>query len=575
MKNQHLYTLGFAFIAAMSFTACNGLGKMAKKASLVQYSVTPNPLEEHGDSVAVSIKVTYPPKYFGKKVVLSVTPTIGGKSFRTATVLGEKAQGTGTKIMYKTGGSFTYSDKIAYSDDMKNTDFKVKATGAVKSKTKEMPEAKIGDGTIITPYLLKNSDKPIVGKDQFQKVTGVVSESQIMYQISSSVVRPTELTSQSVKDMKTWVKTMQAWPYGADWKGCDVSAYASPDGEMSMNANLAVDRAKSASKAYMGIFKDKNTKLDAGTQDAFYHTSTTAEDWDGFRKLVEASNLADKRIIIDVLNRVSDPEQREKEIKNFSKTYLELANDILPKLRRSVMKISVDKHSRPDDLILKMAKTTPDSLSVEEILYAATLTNDWNEKLSIYKSAERVYPKDWRTANNVGYVYLMQNKIEDAKSAFDRAAAAGASPVIDNNKAIVMRWKGDRKGAYELLKKSTAAGPEVSYNMGIIDVQNGHYADAVSHFGGTKDFNAALAKLLNGQPDDAMSTIDGAAPGEKDDAMSYYLRAVISARKGNAEGVISNLRTAIQKDGSLKQHAAEDMEFLKWRTNADFKSVVM
>jgi tetratricopeptide (TPR) repeat protein len=573
MKNQNVYVLGLALAATMGFGACNGLKKMQKKAATVNYTVTPNPLEMHGDSVAVTIKVTYPPKYFGKKVVLTVNPSLGGKNFKPATLLGEKAVGTGTKIAYKTGGSFTYTDKQAYSPEMKNTDFKLAATGVVKSKSKDMPVAKIGDGTIVTPLLVKADDKTIIGKDDFKAVLPRTSEAQIFFVISQSTVRPTEMNNESMKAMKAWVAKGMNHRWGMEFKGCDVSAYASPDGEMSMNANLANDRAKKSSEAFASMFKDKKMALVPAQSDAFYSKVTTAEDWEGFKRAMEASSIKDKDLVLRVLSQYPDGEVREKEIKNMAKTYTEIANDILPKLRRSVMTMKADEKQRPNDNILMLAKSSPDSLSVEEILYAATLTKDMNEQLSFYKAAEKKYPNDWRTSNNVGCMYLHMNKLQDAKTQFEKALAIdGSNKIVNNNMGIVYRWMGDRVKAMEYYKKAAGAGSEVSYNMGIVQIQNGAYADAVSSFGGTKDFNAALAKTLNGNLDEANTTLDGGA--DKEEGLSYYLRAIISARKGDAGGVVSNLGKAIAKDASFKEKAKEDMEFLKWRENAEFKSAV-
>jgi len=256
-----------------------------------------------------------------------------------------------------------------------------------------------------------------------------------------------------------------------------------------------------------------------------------------------------------------------------SETYEELKVDILPSLRRTVYTVNIIKHNRTDEQILALARTTYDSLSVEEMLYAATLTTDMNEKLTFYKNAEKKYPEDWRCANNVGCIYLQQNKLSDAKAQFDKAAKVSANnPVIMNNQAICMRWSGDRKGAREVLNKAKAAGPEVSYNLGLIDIQDGKYADALTNFGTAKSFNVGLAKVLSGDNDGGAATIDGSS--EKEDALSYYLKAIIGARKGNKDMLINNLRTATQKDPSLKAKAKTDVEFLKYRDDADFTGIV-
>ncbi|MDQ3109011.1 MAG: hypothetical protein M3R17_03865 [Bacteroidota bacterium] len=573
MKQSKLYVLGLAVIAAMGFASCSGLGKMAKKEALVKYTVTPNPLEMHNDSVIVTINVSYPAKYFGKKVALTVTPQVGDHKFKAVTLLGEKAVGTGTKINYKTGGSYTYTDKVAYTSDMKDADLTVSATGVVKKKTKDMPVRVIGHGTIITPYLLKNDDKPIIGKDQFVKTIPKTVEGKAFFVISSTTyVNKKDIKGDEMKPAMDFMKMHRTNP-NMELKNISISAYASPDGESNMNAELAEDRLAKTQKDLQASFKDKKTGYEPATQEGFYQKATTAEDWAGFQAAVSASTIKDKELILRVLSTYPDGEKREQEIKNMSATYVELANTILPQLRRSVVTVNAIQHNRTDEQILKLARTTADSLSVEEILYAATLTNDMNEKLNFYKSAERMYASDWRTSNNVGCILLMQNKLADAKAEFNKAASLSPNnAIIMNNQAIVMRWEGNRKDSKAQLEKSKSAGSEVSYNLGIIAVQDGQYADAVTMFGSNTTFNAALAKVLAGDLDGAMTTLDKSA--EKEDALSYYLRAVIGARKGNADLVVNNLKIAIDKDPSLKAMAKTDVEFLKWREDAAFKALV-
>lgn len=549
---------------------------MAKKANTVTYEVKPNPMEMHGDSIAVTVSGKYPAKYFAKKAVVTITPTVkfngGETSFKPVTVVGEKAEGSGTKVAYKTGGSFSYTGKIAYQPGMEKAELMLNAKGQVKTKTKDFPPMKIADGTIVTPLLVRSDDKVIIGKDNFQRITPASSTANIYYVVNQSVVRPSEMTSDEMKTLKEFIAMgMQKGNY--NFKGVNVSAYASPDGEQSLNAHLADDRSKSGSKALQTVFKDKKTKLEAGTKDEFYNKVTTAEDWEGFKKLMEASSIADKDLILRVLTMYSDLDQREKEIKNLSKTYVEVSDKILPKLRRSVLTLNAEVVGRSDEQITKLAMANSDSLSVEEILYAATLTNDMNTKLQFYKRAEQQYPNDWRTANNVGYAYMMMNKMNDAQAEFDKANKLSPNnPIVQNNMGVVARWKGDRKGAMNYYKSASSAGPDVSYNMGIINIQDGDYASAVNNFGANKTFNVALAQLLNGNPDAAMSTLD--ASSEKDAAHTYYLKAIIGARKGQADVMINNLKTAIQKDSSYKTKAQNDAEFIKYRENADFKAIV-
>jgi len=577
MNTKNLKTLSLAVGTAVLLTSCNGLGKMVKKQNLITYDVKPNPVEMHGDSITFSVSGKYPAKLFAKKAVVTVTPVYkyngGEKALKPVVLVGEKATGSGQKISYEKGGAFSYtSEKFAYEPAMKVAKVELRAQGAVKKKTKDFKPVELADGTVVTPLLVRNDEKGIYAKDAFVKSTAVNQTANIYYLINKSDVRASELKSEEVKNMMTFIdqNINNQW---YEFKDINVSAYASPDGELLLNAHLAEDRAKTGSKALQGEFKkNKNKDNTFGKDPAAYKTVTTAEDWDGFKKLMEASNIADKELILRVLTMYSDGEQREKEIKNLSKTYVEVADKILPKLRRSVLTVNVNKKSRTDEMITKLMTSNPDSLSVEELLYGATLTTDLNTKTQVYTSAEKQFGSDWRTANNLGVAYLMQNKVSEAKDAFTRAEKNAANnPIVMNNLGIIAAKAGDRRKAMEYYEKANGAGSEVNYNKGIVNVRDGKYADAVSNFGEYKGFNKALAEVLNGNAGAAAATID--ASNEKDMAMSYYLKAIAAARNGNNTEVINNLKTAIEKDGSLKAAAKDDAEFIKLRENADFKGL--
>ena len=577
MNTKTLRNLSLAVGTTALLVGCNGLGKMVKKQSTFSYDVKPNPLEMHGDSVGFTVTGKYPAKVFAKKATVTLTPVVkyagGEKTLKPVILVGEKATDAGQKISYEKGGTFSYtSEKFAYEPAMKVAEVEVRAQGAVKKKTKDFTPVKLGDGTIITPLLVRNDEKGIYAKDAFVKSTPANQTANIYYVVNKSDVRASELKSDEVKNVQEFIKTNLNNPW-YEFKDISVSAYASPDGEQSLNANLAEDRAKSGSKAMMNEFKkDKNKEQKFGKEESNYVTKTTAEDWDGFKSLMEGSAIADKDLILRVLTMYTDLDQREKEIKNLSKTYTEVSEKILPKLRRSVLTINVNKKSRTDEQITKLTTTFPDSLSVEEMLYGANLTNDVNTKVAIYTAAEKKYSSDWRTSNNLGVALLMNNKVSEAGEAFKRAEAnANGNPILMNNLGIVASKAGDRKKAMEMYDKASGAGNEVSYNKGILNVRDGKYADAVGNFGEYKGFNKALAELLNGNAGAVVSTID--ASNEKDMAMSSYLKAVAAARNNNTAEVINNLKTAIEKDGSLKAWAKDDAEFIKLRDNADFKAL--
>ncbi len=578
MNTKTLRNLTLAVGTTALLVGCNGLGKMIKKQKTITYDVKPNPLEMHGDSVVFTVSGKYPAKVFAKKATVTVTPVVkysgGEKAMKPVVLVGEKATGSGQKISYSTGGTFSYTtEKFAYEPGMKVAKVELRAQGAVKKKTKDFTPVEIADGTIVTPLLVRNDEKGIAAKDAFVKTTPANQTANIYYIINKSDVRASELKSDEMKNLQAFIGTNinSQW---YEFKGITVSAYASPDGELSLNENLAKDRAKSGSKALMGEFKkNKNKDQKFGKEEANYTTQTTAEDWDGFQTLMQQSSIADKDLILRVLTMYKDGDQREKEIKNLSKTYTEVAEKILPKLRRSVLTVNVDKKSRTDEMISKLATTSPDSLSVEELLYATTLTTDQNTQVQILQSAEKKYASDWRTSNNLGVALLMQNKVTEAGDAFKRAeGTANGNPILMNNLGIIAAKSGDRKKAMEYYDKASGAGKEVNYNKGIVNIRDGKYSDAVSNFGDYKGFNKALAELLNGNTGAVATTLD--ASTEKDMAWSFYLKAVAAARSNNAAEVNSNLKTAIGKDGSLKAAAKDDAEFIKFRDNADFKAMV-
>ena len=577
MNTKTLRNLSLAVGTTALLVGCNGLGKMVKKQSTFSYDVKPNPLDMHGDSVGFTVTGKYPAKIFAKKATVTLTPVVkyagGEKALKPVILVGEKATDPGQKISYEKGGTFSYtSEKFVYEPAMKVAEVELRAKGQVKKKTKDFTPVKLGDGTIVTPLLVRNDEKGIYAKDAFVKSTPANQTANIYYLINKSDVRASELKSDEVKNLDKFITENINNPW-YEFKDINVSAYASPDGELSLNENLAKDRAKSGSKALMNEFKkNKNKDQKFGKEEANYVTQTTAEDWNGFKSLMESSSIADKDLILRVLTMYTDGDQREKEIKNLSKTYTEVADKILPKLRRSVLTVNVNKKSRTDEQITKLTTTYPDSLSVEEMLYGANLTNDVNTKIAIYTAAEKKYGSDWRTSNNLGVALLMNNKVAEATEAFKRAEVnAAGNPIVMNHLGIIAAKAGDRKKAMEYYDKANGAGPEVNYNKGIMNVRDGKYADAVSNFGDNKGFNKALAELLNGNAGAVATTLDNS--NEKDMAMASYLKAVAAARNNNTAEVINNLKTAIGKDGSLKAAAKDDAEFIKLRDNADFKAL--
>lgn len=557
-------------------TGCDGLGKMLKKQKDIQYSISPNPLEMVGDSVQFSANGKFNPKLFAKKVTMTITPVLkysgGEKALKSITLVGEKATGQGQKISYSNGGSFSYtSEKFAFEPGMRNAKLELRAVGQVKKKTKNFDPVELADGTLASALLVRHDEKPLYGKDNFQKSYPANQTTHIYYVINQSVVRPTEMKSD---EMKAFFDFMNAnlnsrW---YEFKGIEVSAFASPDGETERNENLAKDRAKSGSEAIMKEFqKNKDKNVTFGKSKEQYNVVLTREDWEGFKQLMEQSNISDKDLILRVLNMYSDPSQRRKEIKNLSKTYEELKDKILPKLRRAEIVALVNKISRTDEQITSLIKSTPDSLSLEELLYGANLLSDPNDKLIAYKNAAARFENDWRANNNLGAVYILQNNMTEAENFIKKASSiAPNEPAVLNNLGIIEARKGNRVAAMDYYKKAGSAA-ETRYNMGIINIRDGKYADAVSNFGDYKGHNKALAQHLSGNSGAVKETVD--ASNEKDMAHALYLKAIAAAKTGNTSDAISNLKAAIEKDSKWASYAKDDCEFLKLRSNSEFNAL--
>ena len=578
MKNLNKFSIALT-VPVLFFSSCNQLKKFIKKQKEIVYNVSPNPIEMHGDSIQFSVSGKFNPKLFPTKVTATVIPVIkyegGEKELKSITLVGEKAVGSGQKISYDKGGSFSYtSEKIPYEPGMKKAKVVIKAIGGFKSKTKALDPVEIADGTITTPSLVRHDEKPIFAQDNFTKNVPANQTTHIYYVINRSDVRPSEMKSEEMRNFITNAQNYLASQW-YELKGIEVSAFASPDGETSKNENLAKDRANSAIKAMIEEFKkinkDKNNKF--GKEKDQYKIVTTREDWEGFKELVQQSNLADKDIIIRVLSMYPDPNQRRREIKNLSKTYIELADKILPRLRRAEIILQANKKSRTDEQIKALCTSNPNELSVEELLYGANLFTDLNTKLSIYQAAEKKYGNDWRISNNLGAVLLMLNKTNEAEATLKKALqTSNGNPIVYNNLGIIEAKKNNRKAAMDYYNKAAGAGKEVNYNKGIIYIADGKYSDAVSSFGDFNGFNKALAQLLSGSADAVNNTIDNS--NDKDLAVSYYLKAIAAARKGNTADVTKNLKLAFDKDASLKQYAKDDAEFLKLKGNSEFENLV-
>ncbi|MFT3883983.1 MAG: tetratricopeptide repeat protein [Flavobacteriales bacterium] len=567
MEQRHVKGIAaIVLVPALVAAGCGGLGKMNKYVSTITYTVDPNPLIVQGDTVHVNVNGNFPGKYFYKKAQAELTPTLtyaaGETPLKMQGYQGEKAAGNYTVVPYETGKSFTYNDKVAYKPEMAESQLMLKIFGKQGKKEKPFDAVKLADGVITTPYLMLSDDKTIIAKDQFVRVTSHSQDATINYLVASEVVRPTELKDQDVKNVSTWLKN-NTKNVRVTLKGATIDAYASPEGEVKMNEGLAGKRAATAKQWLQGEL-NKN-KYEVAKNSDFYTLNPRGEDWAGFKAATQASSFADKDLVLRVLEMYPDVEKRESEIKNMAATYKEVAEEILPKLRRSEVKLNYEITGYSDEELIQLSKTSPDSLNVEELLKAATLTTDLNEQLRIYRECERIHPTDYRAANNAGCILFTQGKVAEAEAEFNKANGISANPISANNLGVIARQKGDRTKAVEWYAKANGAGPEVKYNQGIIDIQNGNYSSANSNMTGVNSFNSALAKVLGGDAAGAQRILEQSP--EKDTAKGHYLMAIIGARQNNGDMVRNHLGQAVQQDATLREKAKKDLEFRAFKDN--------
>lgn len=573
MKNVNSLMM-VAVMAVFMLSGCSGLNKMKKNASNIQFEITPEVLEMHGGSVDLSMNARFPEKFFNKKAVVVATPVLkseaGELEYQPVTLQGEKVTENNKVINYASGGRLTYQGSVDYSDDVRVSELFIKMEASKGKKTVLFDPIKVADGVVATPLLLQPGEaQTIVAPDKFQRIIPETYEADIHYDINSARVKKEETASADVDKLIDKVVSADKAD-NIKFRDIKISAYASPDGELDYNDKLAGNRSETANKFLRKELKDLN--VSSADQDALFQLMSTAEDWDGFKELVGKSTIQDKDLILRVLSMYNDPEVREKEIRNISAAFTELADEILPLLRRSKMMVNVDVIGKSDEELLSLAQSRPGELTVEEILYAATLTTDVQKQNGIYKSATDVYPQCFRAWNDLGMTYLQMGDLNNGKRAIDKAAALNANnAIVMNNQGVIALAEGDFDKAEGLFRSAAGAGNEVDHNMGIIHVKKGNYSQAVSGFGSACLFNAALAQTLNKDYSKAMKTLDCI---EDPCAMTDYLKAVIYARQGQSSQAFASLGKAIQAKPELKQVAKTDLEFGKFFEDATFKGLV-
>ena len=545
-------------LVALMVLALSSCGKMGELSS-DYFTTTPEVLEAVAGKVPVTINGKFPEKYMKKNAVVEVTPVIrwnGGEAKgQPATFQGEKVEGNGQTISYKVGGNYTMRASFDYVPEMANSELYLDFKITRGSKTYTIPSVKIADGVIATSELpTANSANASYANDAFQRIIKEAQEANIMFLIQQANLRNSELNSEEMKEFHKKVAAVNADTKNFKLNNIEVSAYASPDGGVKLNTGLAEDREENTEK-YLNK-QLKKAKIETNV-DAKY----TAQDWEGFQELVAKSNLQDKDLILRVLSMYQDPEQRENEIKNISSVYKTLADEILPKLRRARLTANYDIIGLSDEEINEAFDTDAKVLSVEELLYAATLTNDNARKESIFKKTTDLYPNDFRAYNNLGELAFAAGDAAKAESYFKQAASKNANaPEVNANLGLCELVKNNVASAEAYLGKATGASA-ANEALGNLFIKQGQYQRAVNAFGDAKTNSAAQAQILAKDYNKAKATLQAI---QNKDAMTDYLMAIVGARTNNSSLVSSSIKSAIAKDPAMAIKAASDREFAKF-----------
>ena len=534
-----------------------GLTKMTSKYNMVMYTVTPPILQVHGGKVALQIDGNIPEKYFHKNATVDFTPILKSENseatFKTITLQGEEASGGQTTISYAAGGRFTYKDEINYSDEMMNSDLEIKAVAKLKDDAEPLGPITIAKGVIATSERVQNTEEIVIAHHGYEKETILSEFATIYFLVNQSVIRTSEKSDEDMQKLKEFAKL------GYKTQSIEIKSFASPEGTVDANDDVSERRSKSTVRYTKQILK--RLKLDGANNEELYTNISYGEDWDGFNRLMKASDIQDKKRVLNIVNSVQDPEKREQAIRDMAELYDAIDKNILPQLRKAQISILSYQPKRTDENIAALSISNPDSLDLNELLFSATLTDDKGVRMKIYNIAMNLY-NDWRACNNIACIYIAENNLNDANKWLDKAfEITGDQSDVLSNYGFVAARKGNLSKAQQFFNQANAS----ENNQAILNIRQGKYAKAERYFKNVRTHNATLSKLLNGN--NSSNCTDNTAA-------CYYLNAIVGARSANMQMLTNNLSKAIAADASYKQEAAKDLEFINYRENQKFNALI-
>ena len=558
MKNRHFFRLPLIFSLILLISSC-GLDSMVSKFNTHNYMVTPTQVEVHGGNIDIELEVKIPEKYFQKTAEADFRAMLASSAdsdnkvfFEPVKLQGEKISSNGKTIGFITGGQFTYKGTLKYSEEMAEYDLFATATATMNDNSKSLGAVKVAEGVMATATRVMNNEVPAVSEHTYEKVTVLEETAVIYFTVNQSNVRYSQKSSDEIKRLKEFAKL------GYETKNIEISSFASPEGTLDVNDKVSDNRANSTFTYAKRLMKQ--LKLDGASNDDLYIQSSKGEDWRGFNKLVNSSDMKDKSKVLNIVRNQKDPQKREESIRDMSEIYDAIEDDVLPKLRKATITLRVFEPKKTDEEIASLSISDPAQLDIKEMLYAASLIEDNSIKKTIYNTTIKSFGNDYRAYNNLAGIYIQEKNMNKAIDMLGKASKYNANAAeVKENQGIISARQGKYDKAKSLYNSSNAS----DVNKGILAIKTGDYSSATNKLKGN-GYNATLAKLMNGNP---VVTTNNSAAGN-------YLNAIVSARTGNTDECIEFLSKAIEMNADYKNEAKKDFEFIKLKDNTSFQGLI-
>lgn len=558
MKNRHFFRLPLIFSLILLISSC-GLDTMISKFNTIDFTVTPTQVEVHGGNIEIELEVKIPEKYFQKTAEADframLAPSADSETkvfFDPVKLQGEKISSNGKTIGYITGGQFTYKSSLKYSEEMADYDLFATAIATMNDNSKSLGAVKVAEGVMATATRVKDSEEVAISNHTYEKVTILEETAVIYFTVNQSNIRYSQKSSDEIKRLKEFAKL------GYETKNIEISSYASPEGTLDINDKVSDNRGESTFNYAKRLMK--KLKVEGANNNDLYIKSSRGEDWGGFNKLVNSSDMKDKSKVLNIVRNQKDPQKREEAIRDMAEIYDAIEDDVLPKLRKATITLRVYEPKKTEEDIVSLAIADPSQLDIKELLYAASLIEDNSIKKTIYNTVSKSFPNDYRAYNNLAGIYIKEKNMNKAIDMLGKASKYNVNaPEVNENKGIIAALEGDYDKAASLYSSSNAS----NINKGILAIKTGDYSSASAKLKGN-GFNATLAKLMNGNP---VTTTDNTAEGN-------YLNAIVNARTGNYDKCIDYLSKAIQMNVNYKNEALKDFEFKNLKEKAEFQSLV-